>query len=236
MADECVMPAAERAAYANGWHDRAAEVEALKAEIKRLWAEVERLQALYNRQQPKRKKRCALDWSPEEENSLRDLAAKGLTLAGIANALVEEFGKPRTRNAVVSKLKRDGISHAWERVEQGPKPKRKKPKPKPKPRPLSPLSPMLTVAAVSSEPLSEPSSETLVEPSSPPSPSSSPPPDAPAEAVHFIERRNDQCAYPLWDRGYRTGFVCGQPVKTESIFRFCEEHLACCLARSRTTG
>jgi hypothetical protein len=43
--DEWSMPAAERAAYANGYRARQAEIDMLAAEVARLGVELERLEA-----------------------------------------------------------------------------------------------------------------------------------------------------------------------------------------------
>lgn len=45
MTDEWVMPAAERAAYANGYAARQAEINMLAAEVARLGVELDRLKA-----------------------------------------------------------------------------------------------------------------------------------------------------------------------------------------------
>lgn len=51
----------------------------------------------------------ATDWAPEHSQALRDLHAKGLSYAKIAQELNERFGTRYTRNAALSRGKRIGL-------------------------------------------------------------------------------------------------------------------------------
>jgi hypothetical protein len=54
------------------------------------------------------------------------------------------------------------------------------------------------------------------------------PPD-PWGPVSLVERRADQCTYPLWGSHERIGLYCGKQVVAH---RLCKDHFACCRTRS----
>ena len=53
-------------------------------------------------------------------------------------------------------------------------------------------------------------------------------------AVHFIDRRNTQCPYPLWQDDERIGMVCGVP--KEAWSQYCACHQMLCFGAWRSNG
>lgn len=161
-----------------------------------------------------------MDWTSEREQALVELAfAREKTATQIAVALSAQFNIYLTRSAVIGKLSRMGIvltelepkrphnSRGGSSFNNFPAYKRgqqREPKPEPEPEMQEPEMP-----------------EPPVEASQAYGP------------VPFIERRADQCSFPLWPDTQRTGMICGQPVPVEAQFKFCAEHTRRCLTPRR---
>jgi GcrA cell cycle regulator len=157
------------------------------------------------------------NWAPEHSDALRELLARGMSYAEIADAINEKFGTCYTRNATIGRSRRMGLG-VPERPDDGLKPSPRSRTPK--------LSGLLTLRALRQEKLSEKPSE---------KPGEKPAEAEPAEPVKLrcvglsprllplTELEDGDCRYPYGgDREDEPILFCGHPRLAGS--RYCSPH------------
>lgn len=144
-------------------------------------------------------------WTPVLIERLKEERARGLSSAQIAKLLNREFRTTFSRNAVIGKAARLGLTQPA--LTTPSKPARvEKPITPPKPRALKPVP--------------------APKPAPPPRPEPVAPADLtviPATAKHWIERAPCQCAWPVAGQGYET-LSCCAPTREGSAY--CAPHYA----------
>lgn len=139
----------------------------------------------------------ASSWTDEVIATLRDRHAAGRTMSEIVIDIWIAHGVSVSRNAVISKVHRLHMPARKSQENRVPKPKAERPKRERKPRLVAP------------RPRPAPKLVVVPKPTAPPVPE-----PIGREGVLFLDHREGQCRWPLWD--FLTPFsgkrFCGEPV------------------------